>query len=394
MDISQIIIKILKKQHVSIEEKSAFNSWILSSSENRSMFNRLETLVKEGHDLKDVSEFDLEQEWLQVINKAIQVKRRNEKNMRSNILYKYAAIFVGVALFSYGAWKYGNQSAAPVEINDSITLQLENGDVLIIPSEGQQNIVGASGNILGTQNGSQIAYSDALKTQTLSYNTLNVPYGKIFTIILSDQTKVYLNAGSSLKYPVKFIEGQNRQVYLTGEAYFEVHKDKKHPFILTSGEMDLKVLGTKFNVSAYPEDANINTVLVEGSVSLYNSEEVYNESVATIMKPGYKAEWGKVNDKVVLEAVDTDLYTSWIEGKLVINEMLFKNIIRKLERKYNVKIVNKYEDMNTRMFTARFDIETIEDVLKSFQQETIFDYKIEENNITIYPPKLEIKSTN
>src|SRR5680860_737480 len=185
---------------------------------------------------------------------------------------------------------------------------------------------------------------------------------------------VHLNAGSSLKYPVKFVKDQNRQVFLTGEGYFDVTKDREHPFVVTSGTMDVRVLGTKFNITAYPEDREINTVLVEGAVSLYGSQSGYDPKKADMLLPGYKAAWDRFYEKVDVEQVDTDIYTGWIDGKLVIKEMAFKNIVPKLERHYNVNIDNTYDALNNEVFTATFDLETIDGALRIFSEENSFEF--------------------
>ncbi|SDF05839.1 protein of unknown function, partial [Pricia antarctica] len=150
--------------------------------------------------------------------------------------------------------------------------------------------------------------------------------------------------------------------------------------------MDVRVLGTKFNIMAYPEDREINTVLVEGSVSLYSSESGYDPKKADKLEPSYKATWDKFYERMDVEKVDTDIYTGWIDGKLVLKEMSFKNIVPKLERYYNVSIDNTYEALNNEVFTATFDIETIDEALRIFAEETPFQYKFNKDRITIYRP--------
>src|SRR5690606_28947840 len=143
-----------------------------------------------------------------------------------------------------------------------------------------------------------------------------------------------LNAGTSLKYPVKFIKGKNREVYLTGEAFFEVAKDAAHTFIVNANGLNIRVLGTKFNVSAYPEDNTTNTVLVEGSVGLYQGG-AYDSEKATFLTPEHLASLDKTNKDITIENAETSLYTAWINGNIILRHVVFKNIIEKLERQYN-----------------------------------------------------------
>ena len=128
------------------------------------------------------------------------------------------------------------------------------------------------------------------------YNTLKIPYGKKFEVQLSDGTIVHLNAGTSLRYPVQFVKNQSRQVYLTGEAFFEVSKDKAHPFTVNTQEVNVEVLGTKFNVNSYTEDVSTDVVLVEGKVSLYKDKKTAENQV--YLTPGLKGSNIKGQQKI------------------------------------------------------------------------------------------------
>jgi transmembrane sensor len=202
-------------------------------------------------------------------------------------------------------------------------------------------------------------------------------------VVLSDGTHVHLNSGSSLRYPVAFIQGTSRKVFLTGEAYFDVAEDEKRPFLVNANEIDIQVLGTKFNVSNYPEDANINTVLVEGSVELLRSSKGITGLESVILKPGHKAEWHKNSNEVSLSNVDTSLYTAWIKGKLVFRNTSFRQIREALQRHYNVVIHNKNVQLEEQIYDATFDIETIDQVLESFNRSWAIDYIIIDNEVFI-----------
>jgi transmembrane sensor len=213
---------------------------------------------------------------------------------------------------------------------------------------------------------------------------LTVPFGKRFALLLSDGTKVHLNAGTSLKYPVKFLKGKERKVFLEkGEAYFDVAKDAKHPFVVNNDKINVRVLGTQFNMSSYPEDANITTVLVEGSVSLYASELEYDANKATLLESGFKADWNKSTTSFKVDKADVEIYTAWIDGKIILKHMTFNSIIRKLERHYNVEITNNNKALGEDFITATFDIETIEQVFEVINEIHSIDYKINKNKIII-----------
>ncbi|MDR6760813.1 ferric-dicitrate binding protein FerR (iron transport regulator) [Flavobacterium sp. 2755] len=267
--------------------------------------------------------------------------------------------------------------------SSDIVLQLENGETQILSEHNSAQIKDAKGNIVGNQSGDKIAYENSLDPEKLVYNTIKIPYGKKFRLQLSDGTMVHLNAGTTLKYPVKFIAGESRQVFLDGEAFFDVAKDKKHPFIVNADELNVQVLGTHFNVSNYPEDAATDVVLVEGSVGMYQSNEEFDALKNTILKPGFKGSFNKENAKISTKAVITDIYTSWINGGLTFRNMTFKNIITKLERRYNVTIVNKNEKLANEKFNASFSDESIDKVMSYFNDIHGINYTIKNDQILI-----------
>lgn len=301
-------------------------------------------------------------------------------------LLKYAAIFIGligvtyfVSIVSY------NQQQNKITISDSdIVLRLHNGNVKIISGETNEKILNEEGKVVGVHSGNQLNYVNTkIEKNELQYNELLVPYGRTFDIVLSDGTKVKLNAGSSIKYPIHFLSKGNREVTLKGEAFFKVAKDAKHPFIVNANEINIRVLGTEFNISAYPEDKINNTVLIEGLVSVYKSNTMYKPVTSTLLNPGFKAELHKNQKHISIEKVDTSIYTAWINGKLIIKNSSFSEIRKKLERKYNVAIINNNKTLESNTFSAVFDIETIEDVMEVLKRSYGIDYEIIENQIII-----------
>ncbi len=212
-----------------------------------------------------------------------------------------------------------------------------------------------------------------------------VPYGKKFELMLADGTKAYLNSGSSIKYPTHFLGKGDREVFLTGEAFFEVAKDKERPFVIYADAIGIEVLGTKFNVSSYPEDHTINTVLVEGSVSVFVKEEgKSNEKRTANLEPGHMATWNRDLNDISFEEVDVDMYVAWIGGKITFNHLAFKDIVKKLERHYNVSIQNTNKVLDEEVFTASFDKETLEEVLNTFSRNFAIQFNIENNQVVIY----------
>ncbi|WP_422080623.1 FecR family protein [Ulvibacterium sp.] len=316
----------------------------------------------------------------------IQKDRRRTRILHIRNYFKYAAIFVLAFGVGYFYWQNIPESK-PVNIltpkAEPVTITLDNGTTKIIKPEESIVLKDSKGNIIGKQDQTQLTYSKAVETEELIYNTLEVPYGKRFDVVLSDGTQVYLNAGTTLRYPINFLKGKKRNVFLSGEAYFEVAKDNDHPFVVSIGTMQIEVLGTAFNVSNYSEDSSMNTVLVEGSIILYQEKDKDTKGSSTLLEPGFKAEWDKKDGIVSIEHVDTKVYTAWVEGKLVFRNTPFLKIRQSLERKYNVKIQNANIDLDKQLYDATFDIETIEEVLESFNRSYAIKYRIANNEVII-----------
>jgi len=385
MKLAQLIIKKYNKT-ISEEEAKLLNEWYGESENNRELFARLEELRAKGFDIDEFENLHSETAWRNVLNKYESKKIKNTKHFNFRPVLRYVAIFIGLIVIGYGYYEYAIPENQTLEHGlDAIMLQLDNGEVRILSSDDTQTITDEQGNLLGKKEGSKLDYKDAKAEGKLIYNTLTIPYGKRFEISLSDGTTVHLNAGSSLRYPVKFLNEMKRQVFLEGEAFFDVSEDKEHPFIVSTSEMDVTVLGTEFNVADYPEDSFINTVLVEGSVALSNTNGEQSDTVVRL-EPGFKAEWNIDSGTATVEQVDTDIYTGWISGKLMIKNVPFKNIIKRLERHYNVKIENNYRELDSQAYTASFNDETIEDVLGSFAENKKFNFGINNNVITISQP--------
>ena len=224
-------------------------------------------------------------------------KETEEIKIKKKPVLRYISIAASIIVLLSIGWSYQKNifktENAPIIDPNAITLQLANGEIQVISSNKKSQVTDSDGNVVGNQNGNKIVYDTETSVEKLVYNTLKIPYGKRFELQLSDGTVVHLNSGTTLKYPVKFIAGENRQVFLDGEAFFDVTKDKKHPFVVNADKLNVRVLGTHFNVSSYPEDAQTDVVLVEGSVGLYRGNETFDATKNTILKPGFKGSFNK-----------------------------------------------------------------------------------------------------
>lgn len=212
--------------------------------------------------------------------------------------------------------------------------------------------------------------------------TVTVPLGSKSKIELPDHTTVWLNAGSTLQYAQNFAQS-GRNVSLEGEAYFEVTKNPRMPFTVNGKDVAVKVLGTKFNVRSYNEDPTVDITLVEGSISLTNHLAA-NDS-ACLLKPNEKATLNKQSHQVTIEKVEACNWSEWTRGKLVFDAERFGQIIRRLEREYNVDIKVKDSELLNRKFYGDFrkaqSIQEIFDIMTASNQ---FHYTFKESVITVY----------
>jgi ferric-dicitrate binding protein FerR (iron transport regulator) len=213
------------------------------------------------------------------------------------------------------------------------------------------------------------------------YNTIEVPYGERSQVYLYDGTKVWLNSGTKLRYPVAY-NGKSREVYLEGEAYFDVAKDAHHPFIVNTNQLEIKVLGTKFDICAYPEENYISTTLVEGSIKATNTAN--GKSIKLL--PGELLTLNRTNNTLENVKVDIDLYTSWKENRLKFESATFGDVIKKMERWYDVKITVDPAINTKEIFTMTIKTESLREMLQLVSKTTSMTYEIKEGNVLLKKP--------
>lgn len=382
-DIENRIVKYFT-QSADVEDLDVLNNWL--GEEKNQMIFKLYVKIHFAINLA-MNDPNLDKVRGELI-KEIRNENKAKKKIRFLSVIKYAAI--AIVFLSIGFLVKNNlfnttTNEMVVPREDLITLELGNGEKQVITEDGTSQIIDNAGNVVGGKKGSQLIYKGTTGRYKSEFNTLRVPNGKRFGIVLSDGTKVHMNAGSSITYPTIFQEDIPRKVTLQGEAYFEVSPDKTRQFIVNIQDLDVKVYGTKFNISNYSEDDEAEVVLVEGSVSLSNLVEEGGIDQEVFLQPGYMGVFHKEDKNIVNQKVNTSLYTSWMEGNLVFRNVSFDNIIQKLERNYNVVIINNNNQLASEKFNATIETkhETIEQVFKYFNKVYQIEFEIVENKIII-----------
>ena len=274
--------------------------------------------------------------------KQIEKKEKSGKTVRLLIgLAKYAA--VAILFFSIGALLFYRQEINHPEFYALTSeVQVPDSQAQLICPNGENVILNEQRSVISYQkNGELVINNDTLRITkpdaktTPGMNQLIIPFGKTSEILLSDGTKVIMNAGSRLAYPDLFT-GDSREVFLMGEAFFEVKHDAKHPFIVQVNDLRIKDLGTRFNVSAYSSDGRIETVLAEGKVSIrQNNSRLFTPETELI--PGQLASYNRQSGQLSISTVNTDDYTLWTRGLMKFETVDLSRIVKKLERYYNIR---------------------------------------------------------
>ncbi len=230
---------------------------------------------------------------------------------------------------------------------------------LILSGEKEIQIKSDESKIAYAQNGKEIQVDSNRVRQAVEgdevYNTVIVPYGKRTKITLSDSSSVWLNSGSKLIYPARFAAGI-REVYLEGEAIFEVSHNKERPFHVMTPDVDVKVLGTIFDLCAYSDDKTTSTILESGSVEMkYNSNAILSTSKVR-MVPGMMAVYNRNEKEVKQTNVNVKLYTSWKDGYIACEKQSLGEIVKKISRYYNVSIQLNDQSLLNETFTGNLDL--------------------------------------
>ena len=267
-------------------------------------------------------------------------------------------------------------------------INADSKNIILTTSSGQKVILDAEEIQLKKLDGivetksNTLVYNKDENLETFVKNTIDVPYGKRFKLNLSDGTMVYLNSGSSFTYPVSFIDGIDREVFLSGEAFFDVSSDSLNTFKVVSTGSYVEVYGTKFNFKDYQEDNFSEVILTEGSLGVKNT---ISNSETIVLRPGDKAKVNYAGEGVEIKEVNTMLYTSWIDGRIIFRDENINNMITKLERIYDVVIINNNDKLNNEYINATIltETESIENVLDYLEEIYNLKYKIINNKIII-----------
>lgn len=373
-----------------------FLDWILFPSEETNSYwqkkieneperaDDIQSLKKviESLEVKESSLSELEKNgiWNEIENSTI---LRDKKTSRLKLFFISSAASVAIFVVGYLFFNLQNTDSGidyesyiteATSINSTEIELVVAGDRVISLDEDSVNLV------YDENGGVSVNASQLNEEQATEINQLTVPYGKSSTLVLSDGSKVYINSGSKLLYPASF-EKDKREIYVDGEVFLEVTKDKNRPFIVKTSQLEVNVLGTSFNVKAYNNTTEEQAiVLVEGLVAV-NSKDVKKKHN---LKPNQMFRYNKENNISSIESVDATNYTAWIHGYILCERTPLDEILWKLKRYYNIEINYDALDMRNIRATGKLDLKTgLDDVLAYISMIAPIRYNLENDKYTI-----------
>ena len=275
--------------------------------------------------------------------------------------------FASDPLTQFAHQTVADDSQAMIVLSDGTSQPLKNNDSFIDYKSTNGEVI-----VKNMDQEEKIDNSNTHKKAVL--NQIVVPYGQRQRVLLSDGTLVQLNAGSKLTFPATFT-GKTREVFLKGEGFFEVSKNAQMPFIVKTDQIDIKVLGTSFNVSSYAEDNTVQTVLLIGKVTA-GKNKLFTSTIDLI--PGERLTYDKNNSNLSKDKVDVQLYSSWVNGYLVFRNMPITEVYTKLERYYNRQI-SVEDGLEKITFSGKLDLgDNLRNVLTNIAFAA--SVNVEENN--------------
>ena len=355
-------------------EKKELDNWLAQSEKHRIYFQKWCDDERQNELLSKIGCYDPGDGWQQVVRK---------RNMRRNRRWwlvaaaSVAILFGGLAVYRY--------SKIPV------SLPLASEETSIYPGKRMARLITPSGEtvLLDTLRQTdtqqmklhndqgrvviQAACGDANGDQPV-YHCLEVPRGGEFSFLLPDSTTVFLNAESRLRFPDRFVPGSERIVYLSGEAYFDVKRDPRSPFLVCLEHSAVKVTGTSFNVKAYPDDTNEATTLISGTVSM----GIGTTEQWIVLKPGEQGYYDATRKTLLQQTVDVNYYTAWKDGVFAFYRQPLEEVMKTLGCWYLFDTHYQNEALKSILYTGKINRHaSIREVLHTFElmDELTFDIK-------------------
>lgn len=356
--LARILIKSFQGK-LTEEEQTILDQWLDEKENHRELYSHYNSDAYLSQKLKESAEFDWQHDYEEFMQK--RMSHRHVRSIRQ--WFKYAAILMLPVSLALGWWLMpGTRTDERTTIVSAVSptsepiLTMANGQKIIL--NNNVNVAETDGTRVAGENG-ELVYKkvtgDSILPQSAPiFNRLEIPRGAEYFLTLTDGTKIWLNSETVIRYPVHFT-GKTREVYLEGEAFFNVTKDSARTFIVHTAQTKIEVLGTEFNVRNYNNEPLVATTLVNGSVRL--TSEVDNAHI--ILKPGEQGKMDKTTGKMDVEETDTYLYTAWKDARFVFRSTRMEELLNTLARWYDLQIFYLNNEVKDICFTG--DMTRMED---------------------------------
>ena len=375
IDIETLILKYLQGK-LAEEEKRQLDEW-LKDDRNKKLFSRLVNKQRILVKMERLDEYDWEKSW------KVMEKKLHERKKFSWKYWGMVASLLGIVLLGTWVFMEKNEKKSPVVVMRGVEpggvfaeLVLPDGKIVELNKDSNNLFLGESGKVLRNENGVLFLTQDSVQLQKVGYSEIRTPRGGQYQVVLPDNSIVWLNADSKLRFPLTF-SGKERRVFASGELYFQVAKDSLSPFrIEVEGLYEVEVLGTEFNVRAY-SDLPSATTLVDGRVL------IRDKGTKVVLKPGEQAVKGK-HGEVVVREVDVAPYIAWKQGYFLFEDERLEDILNELARWYDVNIFFENSSVREERFSVDMPRhESFEEVLRLIEQTRSIQIEIEGNNVFV-----------
>ena len=375
INIETLILKYLQGELTEGEQRE-LDEW-LKDDRNKKLFSRLINKQRILVKMERLDEYDWEKSW-NVVERKLHGRRK--------FFWKYwgiAASLLGIVLL--GTWMFmeRNEENSPMVVIRGVEpgrvfaeLVLPGGKIVELSKDSNNLFLGEGGNILRNENGVLFLTQDSVRLQKVDYNEIRTPRGGEYQVVLPDNSIVWLNAESKLRFPSTF-SGKERKVFASGELYFQVAKDSLSPFrVEIEGLYEVEVLGTEFNVRA--SNLPSATTLVNGRVL------IRDKGAKVVLKAGEQAVKGKNGEGMVVRAVDVAPYIAWKQGYFLFENERLEDILNELARWYNVNVFFENSSVREKRFSVDMPRhESFKEVLHLIEQTRSIRIEIEGNNVFV-----------
>ena len=367
------------------EEQRTLREWLSVSTRNEKIYDGFKDGKRLEQKIVESRQINWEKDYQQFITK----RQRTRKNRRMKTIIRYAAILTLPIVAASIFLLQKNDRQAIVSISEVIkpgehkaVLITGGGDRITLSDSTLSPIQEQNGMIVNVMN-NKVFYTlpeDSLCTQESPiFNTLQIPRGGEYFLTLADGTEVWLNAETEIRYPVQFT-GNKRVVYLDGEAYFTVAPDKKKPFTVVSTHASVSVLGTQFNFRAYPDEQDVQTTLVSGSVIMQS--EKYKQQIKLV--PGEQGVLEKRSANLTKLEVNTYLYTAWKDGRFAFRDARLEDLFNILARWYDLSIFYQSPEAKDIRFTGDLNkTDDFKSILKIIEQNERVTFTVNQRTVFI-----------